>query len=575
MAHVCRMGEAVLDGPQEPQAISSSAAGLQPPPIIRTEHLWHEASPTLSVGGSQQQCWPQHFAANVPADQPTAATRNEAAKHEEDTCRESSQPRAANLLASAAGALQRGPSTALDPAAAQQHRQSYQAASEGPKAAATPREQHSSVQTSSQPESTWLPFSWGQRKPRTRNHARQTDASTSDLAAVAAAAAAEAEQAAASAAARAKVDFDEAASQSGTQLPSKRGHSHSSRQQQQNLKFALQAARVAFAPQHRPRQALSGSPDPSSDPQRSVGVHPNQKSGHKSGPRSGRNHHRAGASPTNLNKSMGYIGSNYLGVNGVRHGLEFPLRWRAGTWDPQVKKTVYIGSYDTELGAAQAVDAWHVSQGRAPVNFAEPAAALQKACSDTQLPAMSRPVATQAAAAVIIAEPSDCKPLPAASHAQRGEEGSRPQPAASDSLDGSGAQTRDIYHAASLLNSMRPLSDQDCHGADAHTISNAEHWRPHLSHAGNKSQRQSAARALVANAVGRSKSAGIQKHPALQSEPVRNASNCRGVACVDGNWHTQIKVAGDMQDLGCFENKEAAVQAYTIARRQKLLMHVA
>lgn len=71
-------------------------------------------------------------------------------------------------------------------------------------------------------------------------------------------------------------------------------------------------------------------------------------------------------------KDLGYIGSNFLGVNGVRHGPDFPLRWKAGTWDPLLKKTVYIGSYDTELEAAKAVDSWHVSCGRAPVNFMEP-----------------------------------------------------------------------------------------------------------------------------------------------------------------------------------------------------------
>lgn len=64
-----------------------------------------------------------------------------------------------------------------------------------------------------------------------------------------------------------------------------------------------------------------------------------------------------------------YVGSQYCGVNGIQHSVESLLRWRAATWDPQEKKTVYIGSFDMEEAAATAVDAWHVSHGRPPVNF--------------------------------------------------------------------------------------------------------------------------------------------------------------------------------------------------------------
>lgn len=74
-----------------------------------------------------------------------------------------------------------------------------------------------------------------------------------------------------------------------------------------------------------------------------------------------------------------YLGSCFCGVNGIQHSAESSLRWRAGTWDPVIKKTVYIGSYDEEEEAAAAVDAWHVSQGRNPVNFRRQGAAVAPA----------------------------------------------------------------------------------------------------------------------------------------------------------------------------------------------------
>lgn len=210
-----------------------------------------------------------------------------------------------------------------------------------------------------------VPISWGSQKPRTRRQTLSTEASTTDLAAVAAAAVAEAEQAAASAVAKAGAEFDEAASQSGlAPLPTakRRGtrNGFHSRQSAPDTHPSLLLHPVAVGESHgelrRWQESSLGHPPnagilcddslPSqvpadgywhdSPPRQS----PPPGSGTvrtKGGPRTGRNHHRAGASPSNLTKSLGYIGSTYLGVNGVRHSPEFPLRWRAGTWDPLVR----------------------------------------------------------------------------------------------------------------------------------------------------------------------------------------------------------------------------------------------
>ena len=211
-----------------------------------------------------------------------------------------------------------------------------------------------------------VPISWGIHKPRTRRQARPSDASTTDLATVAAAAAAEAEQAAAAAVAKAHADFDEAGSQSGAAAePPARNqrittgfHSHGAAPDRTSppLSSHLAAAgQLAAGGRLRHRQHLpSGQvlpfqhqydscPGQIPPAQHQHDSPPSQipsarygSVGTKGAPRTGRNHHRAGASPCNLNKSVGYIGSTYLGVNGVRHSPEFPLRWRAGTWDPLV-----------------------------------------------------------------------------------------------------------------------------------------------------------------------------------------------------------------------------------------------
>lgn len=68
-------------------------------------------------------------------------------------------------------------------------------------------------------------------------------------------------------------------------------------------------------------------------------------------------------------KPQGYVASRFCGVTGTQHLLGCRTRWRAATWDPVIKKTIYIGSYEEEKAAAAAVDAWHASHGRPPVNF--------------------------------------------------------------------------------------------------------------------------------------------------------------------------------------------------------------
>ena len=211
-----------------------------------------------------------------------------------------------------------------------------------------------------------VPISWGIRRPRTRRQARPSDASTTDLATVAAAAAAEAEQAAAAAVAKARADFDEAASQSGAAAePPARSqrittgfHSHSAAPDRtlpplsshlpaagqlaagEQLRHRQHSPSVQAPPSQHQYDSCPGQIPPAqlqddSAPSQTPSSRPGS-AGSKGAPRTGRNHHRAGASPSNLNKSVGYIGSTYLGVNGVRHSPEFPLRWRAGTWDPLV-----------------------------------------------------------------------------------------------------------------------------------------------------------------------------------------------------------------------------------------------
>ena len=212
-------------------------------------------------------------------------------------------------------------------------------------------------------------MSWGLRRPRTRSRPRQSDGSTTDLAVVAAAATAEAEQAAASAVARAHADYDESASQSDDQPHSRRHPQNGCCRAPQGLRSHSLPPRAGSAAQQGNSCDSRGYSDANLEPPSRT---PRRALGRKGGPRTGRNHHRAGALPSNLQKDLGYIGSNFLGVNGVRHGPDFPLRWKAGTWDPVLKKTVYIGSYSTELEAATAVDAWHVSCGRTPVNFVKP-----------------------------------------------------------------------------------------------------------------------------------------------------------------------------------------------------------
>ena len=434
---------------------------------------------------------------------------------------------------------------------ARPHRQTSRASSVRPVAAsALQQREHSRRPDTTSAPLARVPICWGQQRPRTRRQG-QPEVSTTDLATVAAAAAAEAEQAAASAVAKARSEFDEAASQSGVAMeppmPRSRQTRNGFHSQYAPLNTALSPAvtkSAAGSPGGRSRHPHGSSPDQvlssHCGPVRTKG-----------GPRTGRNHHRAGASPSNLNKSLGYIGSRYLGVNGVRHAPKFPLRWRAGTWDPYAKKTVYIGSYDTEVGAAAAVDAWHVSQGREPVNF---------------------PLQSPLSPAAPAAEMADAGSSPGqVSQGVDVQEAEVLRPSAKDHL----------YHAATLLNSLRPSGQpHQSHADPVHRPAGNGIRRPqfasHGGHAGGKSQRQSAAGALVAKAVGRSKASrdgrykGRNPFPHLHS--VASQSRCKGVSFIDGRWHAQIRVGGAMKYLGRFQHQQDAAEAYEEAARQKLLM---
>ena len=565
---LCRNGEAACDLPREPQLSSnSSMAGLQSHPLVKAEPVQHQAGPELQTSSSPPCHLPHHGTRRLHMQTPHAHS-HQAAHHELTQCQAPGPPQLEVPNPLVAEASQGPPSpaaldlhAALKPAAAHQHRQPSQAISEG----LQPQASSPGHELNAQP-----PFSWGRRKPRTRNSARQSEDSTTDLATVAAAAAAEAEEAAASAVATAHSEFETVSHSETQRSKAKQRPQKASRQHYQSFRSFSQPPGLASAPSKAASAALGGPPLPNPN----LGhpkLAPHQEQKRQGGPRSGRNHHRAGALPSNLNKSMGYIGSTFLGVNGVRHGAKFPLRWRAGTWDPLLKKTIYIGSYESETDAAKAVDAWHVSQGRLPVNFTQPDAKFPD-------PPVNQQAAAAEAARPVMANGS-ASPSAAASGAHCDRHARKhTQPAAIQSLH---ASRDSSHHAARLLHSLRPGTTEDQACSDSHQ--KADLWRPHFTHASNKSQRQSAAGALVANAVGRSKSAreGVRKlsvkQPYLGRSPSqgRSKSECHGVVFVDGNWCAQIRIAGDMHSLGCFANKQDAVQAHIVACRHKLSIHAA
>ena len=331
----------------------------------------HSSSPALFVSISprdvppattQHPCNPQEAEALAPA---TGDLQQHRLSGQDHAAQPSAQVRPSQEGAPTNGAASDS-GAAHQPATARRQRQTGQAASEG----CWPNSAGDSVRdVGTRPSSNNMTMSWGLRRPRTRSRPRHPDGSTTDLAVVAAAATAEAEQAAASAVAKAHTDYDESASQSDDQPHSRRHSQNGFCRARQGLVSHSFPPRAGSAAQQEKAFDFRGHPD--ADPE-SPTHNSCRALGHKGCFRTGRNHHRAGALPSNLHKDLGYIGSNFLGVNGVRHGPEFPMRWKAGTWDPALKKTVYIGSFNTELEAAKAVDAWHVSCGRAPVNFVEP-----------------------------------------------------------------------------------------------------------------------------------------------------------------------------------------------------------
>ena len=342
-------------------------AGQRSDPTAKLEFPPHKPTPALSVSPqdlpnptTQDPCQPQEGSVLPEATGDVADAQQEHhAAHPCTRVRASQEEAPPGAAASDAG-------TAPQPAARPKTRQ---AASLGPWLASSASGMASMRDVSAPPASHHLPLSWGLRRPRTRSRPRQSDSSMTDLAVAAAAATAEAEQAAASAVARAHTDYDDSAGQSDEKPHSKHHPQNGFPPAHHGLRSRSLPPRAGSAALQESGFASRGHPDANEEP---LAGTPSRALGRKGRPRSGRNHHRAGASPINLHKDLGYIGSNFLGVNGVRHGPDFPLRWKAGTWDPLLKKTVYIGSYDTEPEAAKAVDSWHVSCGRAPVNFTEP-----------------------------------------------------------------------------------------------------------------------------------------------------------------------------------------------------------
>jgi len=215
----------------------------------------------------------------------------------------------------------------------------------------------------------------------------------------------------------------------------------------------------------------------------------------------------------------------------------------------QVKKTVYIGSYDTEVGAAAAVDAWHVSQGREAVNFPEPSLLPRQPADSADTHSDSSAVAE-----------ADESPKQN-DHLSNAEEPAQHSSLAKDHL----------HHAASLLNSLRPQAHSE--SAQVSNKMRRSHFSAHHGHGGSKSQRQSAAGALVAKAVGRSKASRDGTHQGRHAfwrprpGPVPNQSGCTGTSYADGKWRAQIRVNDVIQYLGHFQHKEDADEAYEHAAK--------
>ena len=141
----------------------------------------------------------------------------------------------------------------------------------------------------------------------------------------------------------------------------------------------------------------------------------------------------------------------------------------------------------------------------------------------------------------------------------------------------SASASPDAFETEGNRNATQPaavqsLSVPECSGGHDHKMTHHS-GVDHSQHFLNRSQGQPAAGDLDAHAVKRAipDREGLQEHAMAQTHPTRN---CRGVLLDDGKWRAQIKVEGDMQLLGLFDNKEDAAQAYAVARRQKLLVHV-
>ncbi|KAL3155835.1 hypothetical protein ABBQ32_012845 [Trebouxia sp. C0010 RCD-2024] len=606
-----RVGQPPMAASREPAAASSSmATARRSHSSSKPELPVHKANPVHSVNAAPLHLPPPNTLHPCSAQAlPQVSHGADAMQQRRLSCLDHAEVSQRDPLgATHLGCLQKGeppsaaaaaathPGTASQPATAWHHRQTASAA--GPWGGTDDELQMSCMQGFIE-RSESKPFSWGLRKPRTRYQgSRLSGGSMTDLAVVAAAATAEAEQAAASAMARVHADYDESASQSDAQ---QRHHQPchpqtDARQTRRSLRSHSLPPRGGPAPQQPCSSVSRGYLGPDSEAPMPA---PRRGAGRKgNGPRTGRNHHRAGASPSNLHKDLGYIGSNFLGVNGVRHGMDFPLRWKAGTWDPVVKKTVYIGSFDSEVDAAKAVDAWHVSCGRPPVNFVEPepqpsshkqqrqAKALVHNGLEVKEECLAWPPANESSSdedpyyVELKASDGYCMPKlkrsasvsaqQAAPHEAAQRDAAEWLPTASPSANRVGGNSNGTELAPAVAPSSFLREATEVHGID--------HTRQSVFSV-DMPERASTADGfyITTQECSPEPAVPVQTREGVQAasmvEP-HAARNCRGILSDDGKWRAQIKVQGDMQLLGCFDNKKDAAQAYAFARRQKLLMHV-
>lgn len=165
-----------------------------------------------------------------------------------------------------------------------------------------------------------------------------------------------------------------------------------------------------------------------------------------------------------------------------------------------------------------------MSHGRPPVNFPQPTV-------PPRAPARSADARQDGADAAAEVDESA---------RQRGQIGENEEPARSHLRP---ASEEHLYQAASLLNSLKPQAQPECAQRLVPSAVRRPPFPAHHGQPGSKSQRQSAAGALVAKAAGRSKAPkeGMHQGRPLYSRlhPVGTDSGCTEIAFADGQWRTQ------------------------------------